>query len=47
MFDANRRAFLGALALGAGGLAATRSVANDGHAAGDDRGYFVGISKKL
>lgn len=36
MFDANRRAFLGALAFGAGGLAATRSFANDGHAAGYD-----------
>ena len=36
MFDSNRRAFLGALALGAGGLAATRSLADDGHAAGYD-----------
>src|SRR5215468_7969012 len=36
MIDANRRAFLGALAFGAGGLAATRSFANDGHAAGYD-----------
>ena len=36
MFNANRRAFLGALAFGAGGLAATRSFANDGHAVGYD-----------
>jgi hypothetical protein len=36
MFDSNRRAFLGALALGAGGLAATRSLADDGSAAGYD-----------
>jgi oxalate decarboxylase len=36
MFDSNRRAFLGVLALGAGGLAATRSLADDGHAAGYD-----------
>ena len=38
MFDANRRAFLGAFALGAGSLAAIRSFANDGHAAGYDVG---------
>ena len=36
MFDTNRRAFLGTLAFGAGSLAATRSFANDGHAAGYD-----------
>ena len=38
MADANRRTFLRALALGAGGLASTQSLAagNDGHAAGYD-----------
>src|SRR6476469_3082606 len=36
MFNANRRAFLGAIAFGAGSLAASRSFANDGHAIGYD-----------
>ena len=38
MTDTNRRVFLGGLAVAAGGLAATQSLAagNDGHAAGYD-----------